>query len=130
MTTHKPPIRDSEVPKTGWYTGTDREIFGQALCDVGGASKIGFGLIELSPGCNTRPAHYHTLEEEHLYVLAGEGTLHLGSETYPLMSGSYAHFPAGQAVAHYVSNESNQPLRYIMVGERIDGDEVVYPEQP
>jgi uncharacterized cupin superfamily protein len=122
----KKPVQDSDVKQTAWYRGTDREVFGRALSDIGGSSKIGFGILELSPGCNTLPAHYHTLEEEHLYVLDGFGTLHLGAEAYPLERGSYVIFPAGHAVPHFVSNESQTPLRYIMVGERIDDDEVVY----
>lgn len=126
MSKTKRPVRDSEVEQIVWYRGTDREIFGRALCDVGGLSKIGFGLLELSPGCNTLPAHYHTREEEHLYVLEGAGTLHLGAETFPLEKGSYVNFPAGQAIPHFVSNESDALLKYIMVGERIEGDEVVY----
>jgi uncharacterized cupin superfamily protein len=124
----KIPVLDADVEKSGWYVGTNRELFGRALCDVGGVSKIGFGLLELSPGCNTLPAHYHTLEEEHLYVLEGTGTLHLGAETYPLVKGSYVAFPAGQPAPHYISNESERPLKYIMVGERIEGDEVVYAD--
>ncbi len=128
MSKVKVPIRQADVQKIAWYQGTDREIFGQALCDVGGKSKIGFGVLELSPGCDTRPAHYHTLEEEHLYVLEGAGTLHLGADTYPLAKGTYVTFPAGQAVPHFLSNESGRPLKYIMVGERIDSDEVVYAD--
>ena len=124
----KQPVRDFEVESLAWYRGTDREIYGRALCDAGGLSKIGFGLNELSPGCNTLPAHYHTLEEEHLYVLEGTGTLHLGDQTYPLAKGSYVNFPAGQEVPHFVSNESDVPLKYIMVGERIEGDEVIYAD--
>ena len=128
MSKAKKPVRDSEVEQVAWYRGTDREVFGRAVCDVGGSSKIGFGILELSPGCNTLPAHYHTLEEEHLYVLEGTGTLHLGAETYPLEKGSYVTFPAGQATPHFLSNESQAPLKYIMVGERDEDDEVVYAD--
>ena len=122
----KKPVQDSDVKQTAWYRGTDREVFGRALSDIGGSSKIGFGILELSHGCNTLPAHYHTLEEEHLYVLEGTGTLHLGDETYPLAKGSYVTFPAGQAIPHFLSNDSQAPLKYIMVGERNKDDEVVY----
>ncbi len=125
MTEAKKPIHDSEVVTQVWYQGTNRELIGRALCDVGGYSKIGFGIVELSPGCNTLPGHYHTKEEEHLYVLEGTGKLHLGGKTYPLVKGSYVNFPAGQEVPHYVSNESSNPLTYIMVGERLEDDEVV-----
>ena len=128
MSKAKKPVRDSEVEQVAWYRGTDREVFGRALCDVGGLSKIGFGILELSPGCNTLPAHYHTLEEEHLYVLEGTGTLHLGDERYLLEKGSYVTFPAGQAIPHFLSNESQAPLKYIMVGERNEADEVVYAD--
>ena len=128
MSKIKKPVLDREVERVGWYQGTDREIYGRAICDVGGSSRIGFGILELSPGCDTKPAHYHILEEEHLYVLEGSGTLHLGEETYPLVKGSYVNFPAGQAVPHFVSNESDSPLKYIMVGERIENEEVVYAD--
>ncbi len=128
MSKVKKPVLDSDVEKNAWYQGTNREVFGQALCDVGGVSKLGFGLLELSPGCNTLPAHYHTEEEEHLYVLSGAATLHIGSETFPIMRGSYVTFPAGQAAPHYISNNSSKPLRYIMVGERIESDELVYAD--
>jgi uncharacterized cupin superfamily protein len=127
MTTAKAPIHDTDVENRAWYPGTDREIHGRALSDVGGMAKVGFGILELSPGCNTLPAHYHTLEEDHLYVLEGNGTLHLGDRTYPLTTGSYVNFPAGQGAPHFVSNESKEPLRYIMVGERIHNDKVIYP---
>lgn len=126
MPSAKPPIHESQVEIQSWYQGTDREVHGRALCDQGGTAKIGFGLMELSPGCNTLPAHYHTREEEHIYVLEGVGTLHLGDATHRLEAGSYVNFPAGQAVPHYLSNPSEIPLTYIMVGERIAADEVVY----
>jgi uncharacterized cupin superfamily protein len=126
MSKAKRPIHASDVEQNAWYLGTNREIFGQALCDVGGSSKIGFGILELSPGCDTRPAHYHTLEEEHLYVLEGVGILHLGADNFPLRKGSYVNFPAGEATPHYVSNTSDASFKYIMVGERIEDDEVVY----
>jgi hypothetical protein len=65
----KRPINEDQVEIQVWYAGTDREIRGRALCDVGGPSKVGVGLLELPPGCNTQPGHYHTKEEEHLYGL-------------------------------------------------------------
>jgi len=126
MSDIKQPILDSNVETEIWYKGTDREIRGRALSDVGGYAKIGFGLLELGPDCNTRPAHYHTMEEEHLYVLEGSGTLHLDDKTHPLSKGSYAHFPAGQKVHHCLSTDKNESLKYIIVGERIKQDKVFY----
>ena len=124
----KVPIHESELEWEVWYAGSDREIRAKALCDAGGRAKVGFGLLELPPGSDTRPGHYHSLEEEHLYVLSGAATLHLGSRTFPLRAGSYVSFPAGQAEAHYIRNETDGVFRYLMVGERIAADRVHHVE--
>ena len=123
----KRPVHFTDAPRETWYAGSDREIHGFALSDVGGRAKVGVGLLELPPGSHTQPAHYHTREEEHLYVLSGSGTLHLGTETFALMAGSYVCFPANQTAAHYLHNTGTGPLRYLMIGERIDEDRVIYP---
>ena len=122
----KRPIHESEVATQTWYAGTEQELRGRALCDVGGTAKLGVGLLELPPGSNTKPAHYHTEEEEHLYVLEGTATLHLGETRYSLEPGSYVCFPAGQALPHYLQNDGPDLFRYLMVGERVEGDEVVH----
>ena len=122
----KAPVRASELDWTVWYAGTSREIRGKALCDVGGAAKVGVGLLELPPGSDTSPAHWHTEEEEHLYVLSGRLTLHLGERRFELGPGGYVCFPAGQAEKHQLRNEGAEPARYLMIGERIASDRVVY----
>ena len=122
------PVHEAEVRWEIWYAGTDREIRGKALSDVPDRAKIGFGVLELPPGSDTRPAHYHTHEEEHLYALGGAATLHLGDESFSLTAGSYVCFPAGQRYAHYLSNTGTVPFTYVMVGERIVADEVVRPD--
>jgi uncharacterized cupin superfamily protein len=122
----KLPILESEHPWQVWYESTNREIRGKGLCDVGGESKIGFGILELPPGSDTRPSHYHTHEEEHLFVLSGSSTLCLGPKKFELEPGSYVCFPAGQEHPHHLVNNSDDVLRYVMVGERLDADEVMY----
>lgn len=122
----KKPISESEIPWETWYKGTDREVKMKALCDIGDEAKFGFGLMELPPGSNTRPSHLHSHEEEHLMVLSGTATLHLGSDIYLLKSGSYICFPSGQELMHHIENTGNEPFRYIMVGERIEHDKVTH----
>ena len=122
----KQPIHEDAVPWEIWAAGTHQEVHGKPLCDVGSGARVGVGLMELPPGCDTRPAHYHSLEEEHLYVLAGHATLHLGDDTFALEPGSYVCFPAGQPLLHCIENTGAEPLRYLMIGERIAGDVVVH----
>lgn len=123
----KRPLRALDVPAETWYAGTDREIRGRALCDVGGPARVGVGLMELPPGSTTLPGHWHSHEEEHLYALAGSAVLHLGTEQHELAAGSYVCFPAGQEVAHHLENRASEPFVYLIVGERIADDEVTYP---
>jgi len=124
----KHPVHTNDVPSESWYGGTAREIRGRPLSDVGGKAKIGFGHMELPPGSNTKPAHWHSHEEEHLYALSGEATLHLGTQRFPLRAGSYVCFPAGQAELHYLENTSTVTFVYLIVGERIADDRVTYPD--
>jgi uncharacterized cupin superfamily protein len=85
-------------------------------------------MMQLPPGSNTRPGHWHSHEEEHLYALSGSAVLHLGTEQHVLQTGSYVCFPAAQAVAHYLKNTGTEPFVYLIVGERIEDDRVTYPD--
>jgi uncharacterized cupin superfamily protein len=122
----KKPIHQSDIAFETWYKDTDREIRGKPLCDVGGTAKVGVGLMELPPGSNTKPAHWHSHEEEHLYSLSGTASLFLGTEEFLLVPGTYVCFPAGQRELHYLANRGTEPFVYIMIGERIEGDEVTF----
>jgi uncharacterized cupin superfamily protein len=86
------------------------------------------GLMQLAPGSNTGPAHWHSHEEEHLYVLSGCAVLYLGAEEHALEAGSYVCFPAGQPTAHHLDNPSAEPFVYLIVGERCPDDQVTYPD--
>jgi uncharacterized cupin superfamily protein len=59
--------------------------------------------------------------------LSGTATLHLGTEQFALHPGSFVCFPAGQEHAHYIENDGTEPFTYLIIGERIEDDRVVYP---
>jgi uncharacterized cupin superfamily protein len=122
----KLPIREAELDWDVFAPGTRGELRAKPLCDVGGPAKVGVGLLELAPGSDTRPAHWHSHEEEHLYVLAGGGRLRLGDQTFDLGPGSYVCFPAGQAAFHHLENPGPEPFRYLMIGERVAEDRVTH----
>lgn len=124
----KQPVHISDCEPGVWYEETEQEIRGRGLSDIGGRAQVGFGVLDLGPGKNTRPAHYHTLEEEHLYVIDGNVVLHLGHDKYLLRAGSYVCFPAGQELGHYLENTSAEMCKYLIVGQRISEDVVIYPD--
>ena len=69
--------------------------------------RIGVAIEELPPGMQTAPAHYHFLEEEHLFILEGSLTLRLGAERHRMQAGDYACFPAGQKAGQHESGCSD-----------------------
>ncbi|WP_135851126.1 cupin domain-containing protein [Halorussus salinus] len=90
--------------------------------------ELGASLYELPPGKRSWPYHYHTGNEEALYLLAGSGTLRLDGETVALSAGDYVALPADESGAHRVVNDSDEPLRYLAVSTMNDPDVTVYPD--
>lgn len=90
---------------------------------------LGASLYELPPGERSWPYHFHTGNEEALYVLAGKGTLRLDGETHDLSPGVYAAFPADESGAHRVINDEDVVLRYLMISTMRDPDVTVYPDR-
>ena len=89
---------------------------------------LGVRLEELSPGATSSEHHYHTSEEEHVIILEGAGTLLFGSDEYDVTPGDHFWFKAGEEIAHHLKNTSDAPLKFLIFGERMANDVVVYPE--
>ena len=102
------------------------------LADAAGGEALGASLYELPPGGKSWPYHYHTGNEEAIYVLAGEGTLRVGSEDdddrCPLEAGDYVALPAGPESAHRVENDGDEPLQFLVMSTMNDPDVTVYPD--
>lgn len=95
--------------------------------DLSGAH-LGVRIEEADAGGTSSYHHFHTAEEEHVLVLKGTGTLHLGDEHIDLAEGDHVWFPAGEETPHHLENTSTEPFRYLVFGERKQDDVVFYPE--
>jgi uncharacterized cupin superfamily protein len=51
--------------------------------------------MEVSPGRTAWPYHYHTANEEAIYILHGAGTLRVGNVRSTVTAGDYIALPAG-----------------------------------
>ncbi|MFC4543733.1 cupin domain-containing protein [Halosolutus amylolyticus] len=98
------------------------------LANAVDADDLGCSLYELPPGSRSWPYHYHTANEEALYVLAGEGRLRAADGEEPLRAGDYVTLPADESGGHRVVNDGDDPLRYLMISTMIEPDITVYPE--
>jgi len=93
-----------------------------------GGEQLGTSLYELPPGGASFPYHYHTGNEEALYVLAGTGTLRLDGDEHALEPGDYVALPADADGAHRMHNDGEEPLRYLLVSTMNEPDVMVYPD--
>ncbi|MFB6198621.1 MAG: cupin domain-containing protein [Halobacteriaceae archaeon] len=122
-----PIVNEADVEWTEQDHGEAR-FRRKQLGAASGGEKIGTSLYELPPGNKSWPYHYHAANEEALYVLAGTGKLRLAGETHALSAGDYVSFPSDESGAHRVINDSEEPLRYLVVSTMNDPDVTVYPD--
>ena len=98
------------------------------LGDACGITKFGVNLVTLAAGGQSALRHWHTLEDEFVYILSGEVVLISREGEQILKAGMCAGYPAGTRDAHHFINRSNAPAQYLEVGNRIDGDNAFYPD--
>ncbi len=100
----------------------------RALGDAAGLTQFGVNLVTLPAGAWSSQRHWHTREDEFIYVLEGEITLVTGEGEQVLGPGAAAGFKAGVADGHQLMNKSDKPARYLEVGTRDKTDECEYPD--
>ncbi len=104
--------------------GRSKRELGNAL----GLTHYGVNMVELQPGAWSAQRHWHSAEDEFVYVLRGEITLITDAGRQRLTPGMVAGFPAGAADGHHLVNDSDAPAAYLEVGDRRDDDTVYYPD--
>jgi len=98
------------------------------LGDACGLTRFGVNLVTLGPGAQSALRHWHTLEDEFVYMLSGEVTLVTDVGEQVLAAGMCAGYPAGARDAHHLINRGSAPATYLEIGNRIDGDNAFYPD--
>lgn len=98
------------------------------LGDACGLTKFGVNLVTLRPGGQSALRHWHTLDDEFVYVLSGEVVLRTNDGEQVLGPGMCAGYPAGSRNGHHFVNRSDAPATYLEIGNRIDGDNAFYPD--
>ena len=90
----------------------------QRLGDAGGLTDFGVNLMTLPPGGWSSQRHWHSHEDELVYVLEGELVLvEDGGETL-LRAGDCATFAKNSSNGHHMINRSSTTARYLEVGSR------------
>jgi len=98
------------------------------LGDVAGLTQFGVNLMRLAPGVWTSQRHWHTHEDEFVFVVEGEVVLVEDEGETVLRAGDCAGFKAGVPNGHHIQNRSGAEAVLLEIGSRMpDLDGAEYP---
>lgn len=120
------PRTSSPYPRQFHHVVEGREKV--ALGNEAGLTAIGVNLTRLPPGAATALRHYHTREDELVFVVTGTVILVNDDGEQPLGPGMAAAFPAGEPNGHHLINRGEETAVLVEVGARDSTDEVYYPD--
>ena len=92
------------------------------LGDAAGLTQFGVNLLRLPPGAWSSQRHWHTSEDEFVYVLAGQVVLVTDAGEETLRAGDAAGFPAGDTNGHCLQNRSDGEAILLEIGSRVSDD--------
>ena len=98
------------------------------LGDACGLTRFGVNLVVLASGGQSALRHWHTQEDEFVFVLDGELVLVTDDGEQVLRAGDCAGYPAGKPDGHHFVNRSGTPARYLEVGNRDPAQRPYYPD--
>jgi uncharacterized cupin superfamily protein len=113
---------DGEEEKPG-YRHTRTRV-GERL----GAELLGATIYETPPGEKLWPYHWELGCEEFLVVVSGAPTLRTPEGERVLAPGDLVAFPEGEAGAHQLRNDSEEPFRVLIASTKSDLYVAGYPD--
>lgn len=103
-----------------------REV--RRLGEAVGLTRIGVNLVRLEAGKESSMRHWHTREDEFLYVLEGELVLRTNGGEQLLAAGMCAGFAAGSEDGHQLINRSGIAAAYLVISNRDPQDTAHYSD--
>jgi uncharacterized cupin superfamily protein len=90
----------------------------QRLGDAAGLTDFGVNLLRLPPGAWSSQRHWHSAEDEFVFIVEGEVVLVTDTGEELLRSGDCAGFKAGVKDGHHLQNRSARDAILLEVGSR------------
>ena len=107
---------------SGYPAPFDQPVAGRErrrLGDAGGLTQFGVNLLRLPPGAWSSQRHWHSAEDEFVYVLSGELTLVTDAGAETLRPGDCIAFPKGRTDGHHLVNRGDVDATCLEVGSRV-----------
>ena len=121
-----PRVKPSVYPEPFYSMMKGREK--RTLGDLFGLNNFGVNLTRIMPGGRSALRHYHSKQDEFIYVLSGTATLITDAGETILTPGMCAGFKAGVPDGHVLVNRGSEDVVYLEVGDRTPGDTAAYPD--
>jgi len=100
----------------------------QALGDAFGLTNIGVNRTTLKPGAMSALRHWHSVQDEFIYILSGHPTLITNAGETVLKPDMCMGFRAGDPDGHHLVNRSTTDVVFLEIGDRSHGDAGSYPD--
>ena len=84
--------------------------------------------VNIEPGAQSSARHWHSEQDEFVYILEGEAILITDEGETTLAAGMAAGFPAGNPNGHTLANRSESDVLAMEVGNRPRVEDVTYPD--
>jgi len=100
----------------------------QALGDAAGLTQFGVNLVTMPPGATSSLRHWHSGEDEFVWVVSGELVLVQDGGETALRAGDAAAFKAGDPDGHHLKNRTSAPASFLAIGTREGSDTCSYSD--
>ena len=111
---------DESRDRPGW------RVRGASVGEKIEAELIGGTVYEVEPGNRLWPYHTHHANEEWAIVVGGRPTLRTPEGEQQLTQGDAVCFPRGKDGAHQIRNDTEEPIRVLMLSTLLKPDIVEY----
>lgn len=115
-----PERKGSGYPKP--FDAPCAERIRKRLGDAAGLGEVGVNLVRLPPGGWSSQRHWHSHEDEFVYLLEGELVLVEDEGETVLRAGDCAAFAKNSGNGHHMINRSDSSAVYLEVGSRHPAD--------
>jgi uncharacterized cupin superfamily protein len=100
----------------------------QRLARFAGLTQFGVNVTVIEPRAWSSQRHWHSHEDEFVWVLEGEAVLITDSGEEILRAGDCAAFKSGEPDGHHLMNKSDSPARVLEIGTSDPKDRCTYPD--
>lgn len=117
-TTYPPPFDDPCLERIGIDIGSDA-----------GLTQFGARIVTLPPDVWSSQRHWHSYEDELVYVISGFPTFIDNEGPQSLSPGDFTAHPGGDGNGHHMINETDENVTFLVIGTRApERDHCRYPD--